>query len=60
VNGFPAPGGLSAADVRDVVRQVGARFEIAAAAMTAYDPSCDPEGRVVEAARALAPLLAGA
>ncbi|WP_025410080.1 arginase family protein [Gemmatirosa kalamazoonensis] len=59
VNSYPAPGGLSAAEVRDVVRRVGARLEIAAAAMTAYDPSCDPRGLVVDAARALAPLLAG-
>ena len=57
VNSYPAPGGLTRAAVRDVVRQVAARFEISAAAMTAYDPSCDPRGLVVEAVRELAPLL---
>jgi arginase len=53
VNSYPAPGGLTRAAVRDVVRQIAARFEISAAAMTAYDPSCDPRGLVVEAAREL-------
>jgi arginase len=56
-NGYPAPNGLSAAQVRDVVRQVGERLEIAATAITAYDPSCDPDRRGVDVARALAPLF---
>jgi len=40
-NQYAVPGGLSAGAVRDLVRLVAARFSIAAAALTAYDPSFD-------------------
>ena len=40
-NQYAAPGGLSPAAVRDLVRVVSERFEIAAAALTAYDPTYD-------------------
>lgn len=47
-NHFAVPGGLSAAAVRDLVRVVAERFTIAAAALTAYDPACDPDNRMLE------------
>ena len=48
-NHYAVPGGLSPSTVRDLVRVVGERFEIAAAALTAYDPTYDAEGRMLEA-----------
>jgi arginase len=48
-NQYAAPGGLLPGTVRELVRVVAARFEIAAAALTAYDPTYDPEGRMSEA-----------
>lgn len=56
-NGYAVPGGVPAAVVRDAVRTTAARLDVVAAALTAYDPSCDPGGRMVDVARALAPLL---
>ena len=41
-NQYAVSGGLSAAMVRDLVRIVSERFSVAAAALTSYDPSCDP------------------
>jgi arginase len=41
-NPYAVPGGLSASTVRDLVRVVGERFSIVAAALTSYDPTCDP------------------
>jgi arginase len=40
-NQYAVPGGLSASTVRDLVRIVAERFTIAAAALTAYDPTYD-------------------
>jgi arginase len=40
-NQYAVPGGLSAGTVRDLVRVVGERFSIVAAALTAYDPAYD-------------------
>jgi len=40
-NQYAAPGGLAPSTVRDLVTVVAGRFEIVAAAMTAYDPTCD-------------------
>jgi arginase len=50
VNQFSAPGGLSAAEVIRIIEAAGRRFEIAAAALTAYDPEYDHENRALEAA----------
>ena len=47
-NQYAAPDGLSAADVRDVVSLVARHVPIAAAALTAYDPTYDPESRMLE------------
>jgi len=46
-NGFACDGGLTAEEVRHLVRQVAARVPITAAALTAYDPSCDGDGRML-------------
>lgn len=47
-NEFWAPAGLTADEVRGVVREVAARIPIAAAAITAYDPELDADGRMLE------------
>jgi arginase len=47
-NAFAAPGGLTADEVRRVVREAAARIPIAAAAITAYDPEADEDGRMLE------------
>jgi arginase len=47
-NQYAAPGGLPAGAVRDLVRVVAERFSIAATALTAYDPSYDPDGSMFE------------
>jgi arginase len=52
-NTYAAEGGLSLAQAEAVVHAVGTRFELGAIALTAYDPSCDPDGRVPHAAFAL-------
>lgn len=46
-NQFASPGGLSLAQLEDAIRTIGERFVIGAAALTAYDPSYDPAGRMV-------------
>jgi arginase len=58
-NGYQPPGGLAPAAVRAAVQSVRDRFEVAAAAITAYDPSCDPGDRGAEVALGLAPILVG-
>ena len=40
-NQYAVPGGVSAGGVRELVRVVGERFSIVAAALTAYDPTYD-------------------
>jgi arginase len=57
-NPFPAPGGLTGDEVRNVVRAVAARLPIAAAAITAYDPTCDADGRMLEVGLSLMELIA--
>jgi arginase len=46
VNIYAAEGGPSAVDVSTAIQAIGERFRIRAAAITAYDPGADPEGRV--------------
>jgi len=50
-NEYAAPGGPSLARLRDCVRQTTQNFGLEAAALTAYDPGCDPGERVLQAAR---------
>jgi arginase len=47
-NQYAVPGGLSASMVRELVRVVADRFSIVAAALTAYDPSYDADGRMLK------------
>ena len=46
-NQYAVPGGLRSATVRELVRVVADRFELAAVALTAYDPAYDPEHRML-------------
>lgn len=47
-NAYAAPGGLSAGEVRGLIAEVASRVPIVAAAITAYDPSCDTDGRMLD------------
>jgi arginase len=53
-NRYAVPGGLSTQFVSDMIIEIGSRFAIAAAAITAYDPSCDEDDRVLRSAFVLA------
>lgn len=57
-NGYAVPGGMTVAQVEEVVRAAGRHLKIAAAGLTAYDPDQDPEGRGVRAAARLLDALA--
>jgi arginase len=47
-NQYAVPRGLSPSTVRDLVGVVSDRFTVAAAALTAYDPSYDADGRMLK------------
>jgi arginase len=49
-NRYAAPGGLTLEQLIDAVRAVFARFRVHAAALTAYDPAYDSDGRMAKAA----------
>lgn len=53
VNQFASSGGMTTEQVLDLIRDIGAGFHIGAAALTAWDPSCDPQRRVPPIARAI-------
>jgi arginase len=53
-NQFAAPGGPSLEGLRRAIAAAFARFTVAAAAITAYDPAHDVDGRIADAARAIA------
>jgi arginase len=53
-NQYAAPGGPDLAGARSAVAAVFDRFRVAAAAITAYDPTFDSDGRVAAAAAAIA------
>ena len=53
-NALSVEGGFGAEELEQALTAISSRFEIAAAAMTAYDPSVDPEGRVPPIAARLA------
>jgi arginase len=57
-NVLSVEGGLDAAQLEQALTAIQGRFEIAAAALTAYDPSQDRENRVPEIAATLARRLA--
>ena len=48
-NQYAAPGGLRPETVRELVRVVSSRFQLAALALTAYDPAYDPADRMLAA-----------
>jgi arginase len=56
-NGWAVDGGLSVDELDSALEAIASRFEIAAAAFTAYDPTCDEEGRIPRIAARLAPRL---
>ncbi len=58
VNAYAPDGGLTADELEQALAAISTRFEVAAAAMTAYDPSVDPEGKVPRIAARLAVRLA--
>jgi arginase len=49
-NEYAATGGLTVAGVEEIVTAVGDHLVIRGAALTAYDPAADPEGRIPETA----------
>jgi arginase len=53
-NQYAAPGGPSLEGYRSAIAAVFARFTVAAAAITAWDPTYDVDGRVAEAIRVIA------
>jgi arginase len=53
-NPYAAPGGPGLDDLLRAIDAVGERFELAAAALTAYDPRVDHDGAVAGAARRIA------
>lgn len=56
-NALSVEGGFAAGELEQALAAISDRFEIAAAAMTAYDPSVDPKGRIPPIAARLAPQL---
>ncbi|MDZ7290952.1 MAG: arginase family protein [candidate division KSB1 bacterium] len=48
-NEFPAPGGLALEELIRMVRLTGENFSVCAAALTAYNPQFDPEGKTLRA-----------
>jgi arginase len=59
-NEYAAPGGIATADVARIIDAVGSRLVIRGAAVTAYDPEADSEGRIPEAAATLMTRIATA
>ena len=50
-NAFAAPAGLRLSQLTDVISALRHHFHLGALALTAYDPSCDPEARIPAAVR---------
>jgi arginase len=59
-NAFAAPGGVKTAEVERIVAAAGERVLVSAAALTAYDPLQDPDGRIPPLAAAIATRIAEA
>lgn len=57
-NAYAAPGGASRETVLGAVDAVFDRFDVAAAALTSYDPEADGDGAIAEAARRIAGRIA--
>jgi arginase len=52
-NAYASGGGFTRERLLTLVEEIGTSFHVGAAAITAYDPSCDPEGRIPVIARAI-------
>lgn len=59
-NQYAAPGGLTVDQLQEVVQVIGERFEVHAAAITAYNPAYDGGGRTLRAAFRLAQTIVAA
>jgi len=59
-NEYASAGGPTPAEVRAFVRRAASRFEILAAALTAFDPVADVDGHAADAALELLDLVAAA
>ena len=59
-NRFAAPGGPLVAEVEALVGEAGRRLSVEAAALSAYDPACDADGRIGRAAVRLGVAIAEA
>jgi arginase len=53
-NSLAVPDGFGAAELEAALEGIQARFEVPAAALTAYEPPCDPEGRIPRVVAGLA------
>ena len=51
-NAWAAPDGLLTEELTAAIDAIAGRFDVRAAAFTAYDPACDPEGGIPRATRA--------
>jgi arginase len=58
-NEFAPEGGPDANELQAALGMVGERFEVAACGIASYDPSFDPDGRVLRAALGSASVLTG-
>lgn len=58
-NRYSAPGGLGLEQLLAAIAAVAARFELAAAAITAYEPAADADGRMAAAAARVVAAIAG-
>ena len=56
-SGWSVPGGLTAEELESALETIASGFEIPAAAITAYDPRVDPEGRIPPVAARIASRL---
>jgi arginase len=52
-NAFAVAGGLALMQTEMLVAAVARRFAVAGVTLSAYDPSCDPDGRIARAAGSL-------
>jgi len=59
-NSYTAPGGLRVDDIVGMIAEIGRKFAIRAAALTAFDPAYDGDGRVRAAAVRIASAIADA
>mgnify|MGYP001472901686 FL=1 len=58
-NALAAPNGLHADELYGLLQALRAQVDIAAIALTAYDPRCDPQGKVANVAIKAVEAVAG-